>query len=134
MTAVPVATEFLRGSNIKSEYSKKEEYLYSIVNPDLASVHKEIVMDLEYITKIYRLRGSRAQITDLLLAAIMKHYSANKLTYLLSSDHLGFPTYIFNVVDYFPVELGKETRIFGIFEYSNDKAEKSLQRFEGNTE
>lgn len=131
ITITPVIAEFLRGSANQTEYEKKLAYLELVLDQPVLPVDEttnELLLDK--VIKFYRSRGSKTEMTDLFLASTLLRYT-NGLTFLLTSDHKGFPTSLFDIVGMFPVQLEADLRIFCVYGPSEEKSRALEAQFAG---
>jgi len=119
LSVYPVALEYLKGTNLISEFQSKKAFLDDLVETwlpvDVTTIEK--AYDL---AQIYRRFGKDVSSTDFVLGATLARYPN---TYLLTKDHDDFPVRIFDRVSVLPMQHkngGVDT--YGLFKYSEDKA------------
>ena len=108
--------EFVRSKTI-DVVRRKERYfgkLVGLILPLDAQTEGYIIGIIEE----YKQYMERLPLTDLILAAYLKRYRS---LYLLTRDHLDFPTTVFDRIHIFNVESVRDIKTYAVYAYKPEK-------------
>lgn len=112
---MPVATEFLRGSDTNEIFVKKNILIVNIIDYFLPITPKILNKEVPSLIDKYGQVGKSTSVTDFILAAQTKVHSRDLC--LLTKNPRDFPTTIFSVKTYFLLQLERALQIYGIYCY-----------------
>jgi hypothetical protein len=128
-----IKCEFLRKSNTIEKRQQKEKLLDWLLGIDEKRTELKITNDIfteaTLLSNIFNFLNDKnsSSIVDCLLAAQLKKFGEN--LYLATMNHKDFPLKIFDRIHIFNVEVEDEIKNIGIYKFSKERFEISLERF-----
>lgn len=111
-TIEPVKSEFLKGAESQSKYSKKYQFISSIIDATLPIPKDVFDVYLPELIKLYGEKAKGIEMTDLILGAVLQRYS--KDLQLLTKNPKDFPKPATKLVTYFLMDLEKGLHSYAV--------------------
>lgn len=112
VTSDLVKSEFLKGAPDNSAYSTKELFLNRFAKFTLPT-DQEVIKNIDYLIKEYKLDGQNVSIVDLSLGGLLKKYGDNLL--LMTKNVNDFPIRIFKLVGVINFPKDKGIYSYGVY-------------------